>query len=70
MLGQVMFTLLLRHLVVCIILGMQHLHSLKSEALSKDLLFGPLLRFGAIGLNPLDGFIESRRQILKLKDTE
>lgn len=70
MLRKVVFTLLLGHLVVCIILRMQHLHSLKSKPLSKDLLLGSLLRLGTIRLYPLDGFIEHCRQMLKLKDTE
>lgn len=70
MLGQVMLSLLFAHLVVGVVLRMQHIQPIEAAALAEDLLFVLLLRLESVPLDAVDGLAEEGRQVLELKDAE
>lgn len=65
-----MLSFLFTHLVVGIILKMQHIQPIEAATLAEDLLFVLLLRLESVLLDAVDGLAEEGRQMLELKDAE
>lgn len=69
-LRQVMLAFLLGHLVVGVVFWVKHLHAVKCQSLSENLLFGSCLWLHAFRLDPLDGLRQLPWKYLELKDSE
>lgn len=65
-----MLSFLFGHLVVSIILRMQHIQAIKAATLVEDLLFVLGLRLESIPLDAVDDLPEKVGQVLELKDAE
>lgn len=69
-LRQMVLAFLLGHLVVSIVLRVQHIQTIKAATLVKDLLLALLLRLEPVPLDAVDRLPEKGGQVLELKDAE
>lgn len=65
-----MLSFLFGHLVVSIILGMQHIQAIKVTTLVEDLLFALELWLESIPLDAIDRLPEKVGKLLELKDAK